>query len=389
MRTSVRYRDRNLAAEQAIRAAFEFRNETAPYLIYDVNYWLFGELKENIPSDYCGTDPTSMIDYQLGKIERHVAEHDDVYIPFLMPWYGTGVLASGFGVGVKFPDRADPAVEMSQITEVRQLKDLKRPDPEEDGLMPQVLRTIRAMRQRSDLPVGVTDCQGPLTTALQIVGYDKMIYWMHDHPRVVHDLMQTVTDALIDWARIQKKAAGQSLEGDAYVLGIKIPEGYGGVWMSDDDCVIFGPDLYRKFVVPYNTQVLRAFGGGAIHYCGTATQHIDNFLATQGLTAIQNFNLDNLHEAARMRHALATKGIVYMAADFNVDDNYVDEYYQTLFSTMGTRGLIVAAYIAPAITLCRGKYAEAQRDPLATGRTIEQAIRVSSRAAAHRSGFPA
>ena len=40
--------------------------------------------------------------------------------------------------------------------------------------MPRVLNTIRTMRQRTDLPVGVTDCQGPLTTALQIIGYDKM-----------------------------------------------------------------------------------------------------------------------------------------------------------------------------------------------------------------------
>ena len=39
-----------------------------------------------------------MIAYQSLKIDRHMREYDDCYIPFLMPWYGTGVLASGFGV---------------------------------------------------------------------------------------------------------------------------------------------------------------------------------------------------------------------------------------------------------------------------------------------------
>ena len=375
MVNSERYCQRSVAAEAAIRSAFRFENETSPYLIYDAGYWLFGDVEDHIPPDYCGEDPTAMIGYQTDGIRRHVQNYDDAYIPFLMPWYGTGVLASGFGVNIVFADRRDPAVDLAPISEVEQLKDLEPPDPNRDGLMPRVLSTIRTMRGQSDLPVGVTDCQGPLTTALQIIGYDKMAYWMHDHPQAVHGLMQLVTDALIDWVRVQKEAAAQQTEGDAYVLGIKIPAGYGGVWMSDDDCVIFGPELYREFVVPYNSQVLKAFGGGSIHYCGTATQHIDNYLATEGLTSVQNLHLDNIDEAAKMRHALAEKGIVYMAADFNVADDYIDEYYRSLFEKLGTRGLIVASYVAPAITLAGGKYTAARRDPLATGKAIERAIR--------------
>ncbi len=379
MLTAERYHERSLAAEETIRSAFRFENESAPHLIYDAGYWLFGDVQEHIPLDYCDEDPASMIRYQKEGIERHVANYDDAYIPFLMPWYGTGVLASGFGVNIKFQDYMDPAVDLAPISEVAQLKDLDPPDPERDGLMPRVLNTIRVMRQRSELPVGVTDCQGPLTTALQIIGYDKMIYWMHDHPQAVHDLMQLVTDALIDWVKVQKSIAGQSLDDDAYVLGIKVPGGYGGVWISDDDCVIFGAELYRDFVVPYNSQVLKAFGGGSIHYCGTATQHIENYLATEGLTCMQNLNLDKLDEAAKMRHALAEKGIVYMAADFNVEDNYIDDYYRTLFEKMGTRGLIVAAYIAPAITLAGGQYGSGNRDPLKTGKAIERAIQKYNR----------
>jgi hypothetical protein len=44
MQTCPRYHQRSLASEETLRAAFEFRNETAPYLIYDANYWLFGKL---------------------------------------------------------------------------------------------------------------------------------------------------------------------------------------------------------------------------------------------------------------------------------------------------------------------------------------------------------
>jgi len=381
MLTSTRYRQRSLAAAETIRSAFEFANDTAPYMINDVNYWLFGESPANIPPDYCGEDPTSMIDFQVRKIERHMSEYDDVYIPFLMPWYGTGVLASGFGVDIVFQDRMDPAVDLSKITDVAELKDLRKPDPEQDGLMPRVLNAIRLMRERTDLPVGVTDCQGPLTTALQILGYDKLIYWMFDYPDAIHGLMQLVTDALIEWVTVQKEAAGQETADDAYVLGIKIPGGYGGVWMSDDDSVIFGPELYREFVLPYNSQLLQAFGGGSIHYCGNANQHIENYLDTDGLTCIQNLNLDDLDGAARMRSALAEKKIVYMTADFNVADDRIDEYYRTLFDKMGVRGLIVTAYTAPVITLSEGQYARGDRDPQVVGKLIERAIRKYNRPA--------
>jgi len=375
MITCPRYKKVSLDREESILSVFEFKNQEVPYIIYDSNYWLFGEAKHNIPLDYCSENPASMVRYQQSKIDKHMKNYDDMYIPFLMPWYGTGVLASGFGIDVIHQDYMDPAVDMSTIEDVEQLKDLKKPDPEKDGLMPRVLNTIRYMKENTNLPVGVTDCQGVLTTALQIVGYEKMIYWMHDYPDQIHDLLQMITDTLIDWVKLQKKTAGQAMEDDAYVLGVKIPKGYGGVWFSDDDAVIFGTDLYKEFCVPYNSRLLKAFGGGAIHYCGNANQHIDNYLQTEGLNVIHNMCIDDLDGAAKAKKAFTDKGIVYIAGDFNPSADRIDSYYQELFGKMDSRGLIVVPYIAPATQLNRGKYEEASLDPDETGKTIEKVIR--------------
>jgi len=56
--------------------------------------------------------------------------------------------------------------------------------------------------------------------------------------------------------------------------------------------------------------------------------------------------------------------------------------HQTLFEKMGTRGLVVAAHIAPAVTLAEGKYGEGRREVLVVGKAIEQAIRKYNRPAA-------
>jgi len=71
MRFSPRYRERSLAVEETLRQVFAFENEQAPYIVFDANYWLFGELPEDVPPDYCGPDPGRMIEFQVEKIEWH------------------------------------------------------------------------------------------------------------------------------------------------------------------------------------------------------------------------------------------------------------------------------------------------------------------------------
>ncbi len=366
-------------AKAALKETFEFTNATAPIIINDVNYWLFGDLPDNIPDDYCDEDPTSMMNFQLEKMKRHYETFtDDAYVGFLHPWYGTGVLASGFGIPIAFHEKADPGVGLSTVKVVEDLKNITPPDPEKDGLMPQVLKTIEYFKTNCDLQIGFTDCQGPLTTSVNVIGYDKFFYWMYDYPKKIHALMEMVTDALIAWVKLQKELSGMPMETGSYPLGVRLPEGFGGAWMSDDDCVLLPANLYKEFVVPYNSKFLKAFGGGCIHYCGTATQHIENFLATDGLTAINCLSLDDLEAAAKMKAALSTKGIVYMACDFAPSDERLSEYYQELFASMDPQGLIVVPYIAPAIELDKGKYEARQRNPLELAKkvrtTIEQAM---------------
>ena len=60
--------------------------------------------------------------------------------------------------------------------------------------------------------MGITDFQGPLTTANQLMGYDKLIYLMFDHPDLMHRLMDVVTESLILWVKTQKEVIGEPLD---------------------------------------------------------------------------------------------------------------------------------------------------------------------------------
>jgi hypothetical protein len=369
------YRQRDEHSAERINEVYRFKNKVSPYVIYDVPYWLFGEKEEVIPETYCGDDPEAMFRFQMDNIIEHYKASDyddDCYCAFLMPWFGTGVLASGFGIGIEMLHKMDPAVKMSEIKNPEELDALTMPDPYKDGLMPRALKQIDYFKANSDLPIGVTDCQGPLTTALSIIGYENFCYWVYDYPNVIHKLMALCTDALIEWIKVQKKHIGNS--DPAFVLGMRLPDG-NGVWISDDDSVIMNEGLFGEFVRPYNEKVLQAFGGGAIHYCGSSNQNLKHYMNTKGLVSIHNMNLDNFEAAKIMRKACLDNGIVYYWADFTPGDSRLDSYFDEVFKDVPQEGMITASYIAPAITLNKGKYESKNRDKVELSKRVAQIIR--------------
>ena len=177
--------DARLAKVKAKTAdVFAFRDVKAPpYIVNSALYWVFGLDTDTLPEDYV-TDPAVMINFQERTYYDQIKEIDDDFVPYLMPWYGTIVTASALGCQIEYFYKQDPAAN-SRFYPIQTAADVKRmqiADPERDGLMPRVLDYLRLMKQHSFLPVGITDFQGPLTTANQLMGYDKLIYLMHDDP---------------------------------------------------------------------------------------------------------------------------------------------------------------------------------------------------------------
>lgn len=359
------FKEKDARTVQKIREVFSFQNRQAPYAVMDANYWLFGELPENIPADYCGDDPSVMMNWQIDKIKRHY-NHDefkeDCYYGFLMPWFGTGVLASGFGTKVEMLPRMDPAVCMSEIKAPEEVDALRMPAPYRDGLMPRVLKQIDYFKENCDLPIGVTDCQGPLTTALSIIGYENFMYWMYDYPDTIHKLMDMCTDALIDWVKLQKKHIGVPDEEVSFIIGARMPQQKGAVWIADDDSVIMPEDLFAEFVKPYNERLLMAFGGGGIHYCGNSNQNIKNYMSTKGLSCLHNFHLDNFAACTEVRNACFENGVVYYLCDFVPADDRLEDYFDTVYKELKQEGMMVLSCIEPAIALIRGKYESIARN---------------------------
>lgn len=345
---------------------FAFRKVGCPpCIVNSALYWVFGLDPDTLPDDYFRSS-SAMMTFQERTYYDQIREIDDDFVPYFMPWFGTAVMASAFGSQIEFLPRQDPAVNPRYypVQTVEDIRNLRLPDPEKDGLMPKVLDFLRAMKQHSFLPVGITDFQGPLTTANQLMGYDKLIYLMHDAPRAAHELMDKITEALIHWVKWQKQEIGERLDECFSDQQIYVGR-HAGVWFSDDDAVLMSPRTYREFVVPYNSRILKTFGGGCLHYCGSATHQADNFLATEGLVAINNYLLHDLRAFHDLKARLENR-IVLFACDFT-PLNY-QNYFRALLGGVSYRGLVVQSQYSPVVGLLNdGKYTAVRRDS-STGR---------------------
>ena len=347
-------------------AVFAFDNlDAPPFIVNSALYWVAGLDPVSFPDEYFD-DPVVMTSFQEHAYYEQIREIEDDFVPYLMPWFGTVVAASAFGCQIEFLPKQDPAVNPRRypVESVADVRKLRIPDPEKNGLMPRVLTFQRYMKNHSFLPVGITDFQGPLTTANQLMGYDKLIYLMEDEPLAAHQLMDKVTEALIGWVKKQKQVIGEPLSeciGDQQVYTGR----HAGIWFSDDDAVLMSPKSYAEFVVPYNSRIFDTFGGGCLHYCGNATHQTENFLRTRGLLAINNYSL-YIPRAFRELKSKVEGRIVLFACDYTPLD--YENYLREMLDGLSPKGLVIDSQYSPVVGLLKGGKYEAVRRDLQGGR---------------------
>ncbi len=345
-----RYEKRISNTRERLKAVWNRQNDEPVFIISDVNYALCGQ--SDFPENYF--EPSVMFDYQKNKIERHMSEIDDDYIPVFHPWYGTAVVPSALGINVRFLKGMDPSASGTVLSDVNDIKKLRVPDFKHDGQFPDVLRCLKYFRENTDAPICVTDTQGPFNIALTLAGAENIFIWMYEEKMLVHELMEFCTHILIQWINTQKNVLELSPDKGAYPHAIELPEGFGGVAFSDDDAGVVSEVLYSEFVIPYNEKLLKAFSGGTMHFCGSARQQLTSITGMKGIGGVNNFCMSDFEQILELNSLMEGKGAV-MACDFNAVDPaaYCAGFKNTV---KDIRGIVNGIFIAPDMQLDGNKY---------------------------------
>ena len=158
------------------------------------------------PGEYF-TDKEINLNVQLESIESHLKNLDDVYIPHIDTFIGTPVIASVFGGRIKYFEDKDPWIENQVIHEYKDIDRLKKPDPLKSGMTKKILEWIDYWKSATGdrIPMSITDMQGPLSVAIDLMGAKNFYLGLYDEPKRVKKLLEIITEVFIDFINIESQ----------------------------------------------------------------------------------------------------------------------------------------------------------------------------------------
>lgn len=192
-----------------------------------------------------------------------------VWIPGFWAEIGMAVEPTAFGCKVRFyPDRP-PSVE-PLIPDLAFWSQALPVNPNEDGLMPLMLRFYQRMDQRLEsegLGIRMVAARGPMTTASWLTGVTPLMEGLMSQPEQVTKILETVTTSLIRWLEAQ--------------LGtLRHPE---GILLLDDLVGMVSRRTYEKMIEPHLKRIFDHFSGLLrVYHNDTPCPHLLESLSQAG-----------------------------------------------------------------------------------------------------------
>jgi hypothetical protein len=237
-------------------------------------------------------DPVLMLLHQLSINSRILAAGTGELLGVRVN-YGTPTVPSMYGAKLYLmPPEADtlPACYPLQGGLDGVLRRLEKGDPGFDaGLAGSVIATgdlFRTVMRTYPLisrhaAIYHPDLQGPMDVCELLVG-SAIFVDLIDRPEDLHVVLQSITRTyrllMSRWQQLVPPA------GDWNVHWHMLHRG--SIMLRDDSATNLAPSMFREFIKPYDQELLREFGGGAMHFCGRGDRFIHEAASIPGLYAV-------------------------------------------------------------------------------------------------------
>lgn len=208
-------------------------------------------------------------------------------------------LAEACGAKVIYREGNVAVVKESEpvLTDLRQIDDLKMPDPKIDGRLPEWLETTSRISEKigKDAVVMGRADQGPFNLLCLLRGTQEfMLDLLEEDEEVILHALEWTTKVHINFAKAQLEAgANMTSMGDAYAS----PN-------------LVSPSVYRKYAWPFEKEVVKAVQTAeklySIHICGDTNQ----IIADMGKTGAGILEIDWKLDMAKAREVVPQETIL-------------------------------------------------------------------------------
>lgn len=234
--------------------------------------------------------PAAMALQQLGLCSGRLAAGDGLLLD-VRANFGTCILPSLFGAEL-FPmaDEADTLPTNWPLDASSLERVLEGGVPElHGGLGGRVLGMGRYFQElfrdfplvRKHVHVYHPDLQGPMDLCELLWGSGVFTALIEEPDRVAR-LLGIVTDTHAAFMRAWAEIVPFDPECNTHWGFLH----RGRIMLRDDSAMNLSPAMVAEFVVPHDQRLLRAFGGGAVHFCGRGDHFIGELAAMEGVHAV-------------------------------------------------------------------------------------------------------
>jgi len=226
-------------------------------------------------------DPLLMLKAHIDMLRPHLEIEDD-RVPTARVEFGTAQVAAAFGCRLAVPTNSLPAAADHALKSARDVYEMDKPSLDA-GWYGKLKKYTEIYLE--NLPEGMhiqhPDIQSAFNSAHLIRGNDILTDFFDD-PEAVCALLDLVTDYMIDMVPHLKGMI--SAEEEWFFDWSAFWKGAARI--SNCSMHMISPEFFREFVLPRDMRLMKAVGGGRIHYCGTSGEVITEFFKNPEVTGL-------------------------------------------------------------------------------------------------------
>jgi uroporphyrinogen-III decarboxylase len=218
---------------------------------------------------------------------KAVQQFPDIsFLPGFWSEFGMCTEPSAFGAKCRWFKKEMPFADKI-LTDINAVHSLDKPNPETDGLPPFVLNRLKHRQnqiEKSGHSIKFAVSRGPLNIASFLMGSTEFLMAIRTNPEDTQKLLETVTDFIIDWVKLQAKTL-PSID---------------GILVLDDIVGFLGDDDFKKTALPYLTRIFQSLDVAVRFFHNDAPGLICAPYLTR--ISVNLFNFSHEHTLAEMKH---------------------------------------------------------------------------------------
>ncbi len=186
--------------------------------------------------------------------------------------------SEALGSKISYQDDAYPQIDEYRLKNIHDWKYLSIPDPEEDGRMPVILEACRILKDEVGEETAVVGTvQGPMTLAGQLLGIEKLIYCVVDHPAEFYDLLNFTTRVMVTFGKALINAGAQVIH----------------IFDPCASCSVINRPVFSEYILPHLKQAFKEFKDSGDPICWlNITGQTEPILDLFPETGADLFNID-------------------------------------------------------------------------------------------------